>query len=204
MVLRGGVRRRQAGRRVDGQLIPDSTRVVYEGTHLGVTIEVWNGREREIVERDDVVAIVPIDRDGRVTLVRQLRPSASRRLLEIPAGRIEPGEELLASAMRELTEETGLRRGSWRRGPSFWTTPGFCRERVHLFFAEELEPGAPAPEEGEELELERIPGGEVRLRLGEIEDGKTLVGLLLYLADSEILRALSPAASDAPGTIRRP
>lgn len=175
---------------------PERARTVYRGEYLRVSLEVWNGREREIVDRPDVVAIVPVDRAGAVTLVRQVRPPARAALLEIPAGRVEAGEALLESARRELAEETGLRGGRWAAGPSFWTTPGFCRERVHLFFAEGLEPGEPSPDDGEELELVRVPVGELEARLGEIRDGKSLVALLLYVRAKETGAPLSLAAGE--------
>lgn len=175
---------------------PERSRRVYEGEYLSVSLERWNGREREIVERPDVVAIVAVDRDGLVTLVRQVRPPARQELLEIPAGRVEPGEELVESAQRELAEETGLRGGRWRAGPSFWTTPGFCRERVHLFFADGLEPGEASPDDGEELELVRVPVAQLEQRLGEIRDGKSLVALLLYLRARTAGAPLFVAASD--------
>lgn len=168
---------------------PDAAEVVYDGDYLSVSLERWNGREREIVERPDVAAVVAVDREGYVTLVRQPRPPARRLLVEIPAGRLEPGEEALATARRELEEETGLFGGTWRSVRTFWTTPGFCRERVHLFFAEGLERGEAAPDDGEEVEVVRVPRAELAERLPELEDGKTLIGLLLYLAERELVRA---------------
>ena len=159
----------------------DDVQVVYQGEHLVVSVERWGGRTREVVDRPDVVAVVAVDRQGFVTLVRQFREAARRPLLEIPAGRIEEGEGPLATAKRELREETGLHGGDWRAGPVWWTTPGFCRERVHLFFAEELEQGEPAPDEGEDLELVRWPRAELAARIPELDDAKTLIGLLLYL-----------------------
>jgi ADP-ribose pyrophosphatase len=175
---------------------PERARTVYRGAFLGVSLEVWDGREREIVERPDVVGIVAVDRDGAVTLVRQVRPPARAPLLEIPAGRVEAGEALLESARRELAEETGLHGGRWTAGPSFWTTPGFCRERVHLFFAEGLDPGEPSPDDGEELELVRVPAADLDSRLGEIRDGKSLVGLLLYVRAKLTGASLSLAAGE--------
>jgi ADP-ribose pyrophosphatase len=160
---------------------PDASEAVYEGRWLGVTLERWGGREREIVERPEVACVVPIDREGTVTLVRQLREPARRELIELPAGRIDAGEDALTCARRELTEETGLRGGRWRRMTSWWSSPGFCRERVHLFAAEGLERGAPAPAGDEKIELVRWRLGEVADRLGELEDAKTIAGLLLYL-----------------------
>jgi ADP-ribose pyrophosphatase len=160
---------------------PDSERRVFDGKLLAVTVERWGGHEREIVEHPGAVAIVPVDRDGRVTFVRQLREATRKLLLELPAGTLEPGEAPLAAARRELAEETGLTGGEWAEAASFYTTPGFCREHMTLFFAEGVEPGEAAPEADEELELVRWPVGEVAGRLGEIEDAKTLAGLLLYL-----------------------
>jgi ADP-ribose pyrophosphatase len=162
-------------------LEPDSARRVYEGRLLGLTVERWGEHEREIVEHPGAVAIVAVDAEGYVALVRQLREPVRKRLLELPAGTAEPGELPLATARRELQEECGLRGGEWCELASFWTTPGFCRERMHLFAAEGVEHGEAAPAEDEDLELVRWPVAEVGKRLGEIEDAKTLAGLLLYL-----------------------
>jgi ADP-ribose pyrophosphatase len=160
---------------------PDSARRVYEGQLLGLTLERWGDHEREIVEHPGAVAIVAVDEDDCVTLVRQLREPARRRLLELPAGTAEAGEEPLATARRELQEECGLTGGAWRELAAFWTTPGFCRERMHLFAAEGVVQGEASPAEDEELEVVRWPVAEIAARLGEIEDAKTLAGLLLFL-----------------------
>ena len=161
---------------------PDSGRRVYEGSLLGLTVERWGDHEREIVEHPGAVAIVAVDGDGCVALVRQLREPARKRLLELPAGTAEPGEEPLETARRELQEECGLTGGEWRELAAFWTTPGLCRERMHVFAAEGVERGEASPAEDEDLELVRWPVAEVGKRLGEIEDAKTLAGLLLYLS----------------------
>src|SRR5207253_3062268 len=120
---------------------PDEAHTVYEGSLLAVTLERWGNHEREIVEHPGAVAIVAVDREGMVNLVRQRREAARKRLLELPAGTLEEGETPIESARRELEEETGLRGGDWREVTTFFTTPGFCRERMHLFFAEELDQG---------------------------------------------------------------
>jgi ADP-ribose pyrophosphatase len=162
-------------------LEPDSAERVWDGRLLGLTVERWGDNEREIVEHPGAVAIVAVDVEGCVALVRQLREATRTYLLELPAGTAEPGEEPLETARRELKEECGLTGGEWRELAVFWTTPGFCRERMHLFAAEGVERGEAAPAEDEELELVRWPVAEIDTRLGQIEDAKTLAGLLLYL-----------------------
>jgi ADP-ribose diphosphatase len=160
---------------------PDESRTVYDGQLVDVVVETWGEHEREIVEHPGSVAIVAVDADDRVVLVRQLREPARKELLELPAGAVDEGEEPLATAHRELAEETGFSGGEWRHASSFWTTPGFCRELMHLFFAEGVEEGERHLEDDEAIELVRVPVAEIASRLGEIEDGKTLAGLLLYL-----------------------
>jgi ADP-ribose pyrophosphatase len=165
---------------------PDESRLVYDGKLFDVTIERWGDHEREIVEHPGAVAIVAVDTDGMVALVRQLREAARKELLELPAGTLEEGEQPLDSARRELEEETGLTGGAWRELAAFYTTPGFCRERMHLFAAEGVESGPASPEEDEQLELIRWRVQDVAARLGEIEDAKTLAGLLLYLHETSL------------------
>jgi ADP-ribose pyrophosphatase len=160
---------------------PDSTTTVYDGKLIDVTVERWRENEREIVEHPGAVAIVAVTADGTLTLVRQLREAVRAELLELPAGTLEEGEAPLEAAKRELREETGLTGGRWRELASFYTTPGFCREYMHVFLAEELEAGQARQEADESIELVRIPPEELETRIAEIEDAKTLVGLLLYL-----------------------
>ena len=160
---------------------PDSSEIVFRGRLISVTVERWDGHEREIVEHPGAVAIVAVDREGCVTLVRQLREAVRKPLVELPAGTLRPGEEPLAAARRELAEETGLVGGDWREVTAFYTTPGFCRERMTLFFAEGVERGEAWPDADERFELVRWPVEEIEAHLGEIEDAKTLAGLLLYL-----------------------
>jgi ADP-ribose pyrophosphatase len=156
-------------------------RTVYDGALIDVVVERWGEHEREIVEHPGSVAIVAVDREGRVVLVRQLREAARRELLELPAGGLEPGERPLDTARRELREETGLHGGRWRRLGAFFTTPGFCRERMHVFLAEDVEEGEAAPTADERVAVERWRVDELERRLGELEDAKTIAGALLYL-----------------------
>jgi ADP-ribose pyrophosphatase len=154
-------------------------------------MRVWRGRRfsvlvedgYEIADTPDAVAIVALDAEERVVLVRQKRVATGTKLLELPAGLIDEGEEPLASARRELREETGLHGGSWRELASFWTSPGFVNERVTVFTADGLEEGEPEPDEGEDLEIVRWTLPEVEARVPELEDASTIIGLLLYLRE---------------------
>jgi ADP-ribose pyrophosphatase len=162
---------------------PDQSRTAFEGKQISVEIERWGDNEREIVRHPGAVAIVAVDREGRVTLVRQLREPARKRLLELPAGTCEPGEEPLATAKRELQEEAGLAGGNWRLAASFFSTPGFCDELVRVYVAEGVEEQESSPEADEEIELVLVEASELESLLPEIEDAKTLAGLLLYLRE---------------------
>jgi ADP-ribose pyrophosphatase len=162
---------------------PDESRRVFEGTQISVDVERWGDHEREIVRHPGAVAIVAVDGERRVTLVRQLREPARKHLLELPAGTCEPDEDPLATAKRELIEEAGLAGGEWRVAASFFSTPGFCDELVRVYIAEGVEETERAPQEDEEIELVRIPVAELAALLPEIEDAKTLAGLLLYLRE---------------------
>ncbi len=156
------------------------SRIAFEGRQFRVEVDERGGREIEIVRHVDAAAIVAVH-EGDVVLVRQYRHPVAAGVLELPAGKVDAGETPLETAQRELEEECGLRGGDWRHLISFWTTPGFCDERMHLFLAESLEPCDPRPEDDEVLDVVRWPLGEVAGRLAEVEDAKTLVGLMLLL-----------------------
>jgi ADP-ribose pyrophosphatase len=152
---------------------------VYDGSHIAV--EVRDGKE--VVLHGPAVAIVAVDRRQRIVLVRQHRAGAGAPLLELPAGNMDEGEPPETAARRELAEETGLHGGDWAEVAAGYTSPGFCDERMHLFVAHGLEDGEANPEGSEELEIVRVPVAELPGRLREIDDVKTLAGLLFYLHD---------------------
>ena len=160
---------------------PDGSRTAFDGKQIRVVVEQWGDAEREIVRHPGAVAIVAVDTHDEVTLVRQPREPVRDRLLELPAGTLEEHEEPIETARRELEEETGLHGGEWRELARFYSSPGWADEVIHLFAAEGVERGEPDPDGNEDLELVRIPLAEVPSRLAEIEDAKTLAGLLLFL-----------------------
>jgi ADP-ribose pyrophosphatase len=131
------------------------------------------------------VAVAALDEEGRLLLVRQYRHPAGEWLVEVPAGRVEPGEPELDAARRELEEETGYRAESWSLLRRFWPAPGFCSERMSLFLARGLTPAGAQRrphDPDEELELLRWTPAEV---LARATDAKTL------LAASGLLRGPS-------------
>ena len=154
-----------------------TARTIYEGKLITVVVD--DGIE--IVHHRDAVAIVAVDREDQVVLVRQPRPAIRKHLLELPAGLLEEGEVPLDCARRELREETGMHGGEWSKLAAFFMTPGFCDERMHVFLARGVEDGPASPDEDEELEVVRVPVGELRVLLQELEDAKTVAGLLLFL-----------------------
>ena len=158
-----------------------SREVLWEGKLFQVVREEWDGATREIAEHGGSVAVVAFDAEGHLVLARQQREAVGGRLLELPAGVVDEGEDELAAAQRELREETGLRGGEWRLLRRLHPSPGWVREPLTLFVAEGLEEGERELDEGEEVELVRVAESELEELLGELEDAKTLVGVLLVL-----------------------
>lgn len=160
---------------------------IYEGKIFRV--EKWQAKlpndriaPREIVLHKGAAAIVPVDSEGYVTLVRQYRIASGVSLLEIPAGKKDSAEEdFLVCAQRELAEETGYRAKTWRHLTTLHTSPGFLTETIGLFLATDLTAGETNPDEDEFLNLYRMPLSEAvqRVLSGEITDSKTICGLLM-------------------------
>jgi len=141
---------------------------------------------REIAEHHGGAVIVPLLDDGRVVMVRQRRYPIDKELLELPAGKLSPGEEPLHCAARELEEETGYHAEQWHALTAIYTTPGFCSEQLHIFLAKKIHPSerGQSLEEGESsMTIHTIPLNETleMVERQEIVDGKTICGL--FLAD---------------------
>ena len=135
---------------------------------------------REVVRHPGGVSVVALDEDGCTYLVRQYRYPFQSHLWEFPAGKLEPGEEPLPAAMRELSEETGLEAETWTELGVLYATPGYCTEKLYLFLAEGLRQGEAHPDPNEFLDVMRISLDDVLARIdrNEIHDAKTVVGAL--------------------------
>ncbi len=151
------------------------------------TVKFPNGStgKLEVVRHPGASAVVPFlddpgSTDPRILLLRQFRHAAEGYIWEIPAGRLDPGELPDQCARRELAEETGMRAGRLERLTTFYTTPGFTDERIHLFLADGLEEGSHRHEVDEFIELcpTRWSVALGMIKRGEIVDGKTLIALL--------------------------
>lgn len=165
-----------------------SSTQVYEGRVLGLRVDRViepGGVEaaREVVTHAGSVVVVPVLDDGGVVLVRQFRYATGKSLWELVAGSIEPGETPRAAARRELREETGY--VARRLDPlfSFYSSPGFLTERMHLVLARGLKAGKAQPEADERIQVGRFTRTQLRriLDAGKIDDAKTLVGVMLFL-----------------------
>lgn len=157
----------------------------YRGSFLSLHVDqvlLPNGRTsiREVVEHVDGVGILALDERNNVLAVTQYRYVVGRTLLEIPAGKLEPGEDPVTGALRELREETGAVPDTLLPMGVTLPSPGCLGERLHLFLARGLHMEAQALDEDEFLNLERIPFSEMvhRVMDGEIEDGKTIAAVL--------------------------
>ena len=159
---------------------------LYEGKVINLRrdmVQLPNGREasREIVEHPGAIAVVPVLPDGRVVMVRQFRHPVGQVLLEIPAGKLAPGENPDECALRELEEETGYLAGKLDRKASIFTAPGFTDEVIHIYIASELQKTAVNPDEDEFLDIIAYEQQEIKqmIQSGTICDAKTIAGIYL-------------------------
>jgi len=169
-----------------------SSEVVYTGPLFRVLhdkiIEPGGvNNERDVIRHNGSVVILAIDssknkKNPWVVMERQYRHAANQFLWELPAGKLEPGEDALEGAKRELAEETGYRARKWKPLVEYYASPGFLGESMKVFLAEGLEAGDAAPEEDEKIELRLAKLSEVieMIEKGAILDGKTLCSVLLY------------------------
>ena len=163
----------------------ESVRNVFRGRVLTLNLErvqLPNGQvaELEIAHHPGGAAVVAIDAEGRVCLLRQFRHAAGGWLTELPAGKLDGGEPPLECARRELAEEAGVSARRWEKLGEFFSSPGVLTEVIHLFLARDLEPADASPEDHEVLE---VTWGPLRDAVdlaasGRLQDAKSLIGLL--------------------------
>lgn len=193
-----------------GEIEVRSVRRVYEGSPI-LSLEVHdvrlpNGvlRQLELIHHSGAAAVVPVERDGTVVLIEQLRYAAARStLIEIPAGKLEPGEAPEACARRELEEETGYRAHSMERLAGFYPAPGSMTEWMTVWVARGLAPSRAHRDDDEVIRVRRFPVGEVKAMLtsGKVKDAKSLVGLLAFFQGFGEVRP--PVAAPPPPPARR-
>ena len=158
---------------------------IFEGRVFDVTVDtVREGDQtyvREVVHHPGSAVILPAFDDGTIALVRQYRHPAVKYLLELPAGTLNKGERPEDGASRELEEELGVRAGKIEKLSEFFVSPGFCEEKMWLYLATDLTATAQRLEDDEILEVVRLPIDRALQMItdGEIEDAKTIIGLML-------------------------
>lgn len=165
-----------------------NSRYIYEGSVLKLRkdkVKLFDGHQtyREVVEHSGGVAIIPITDQGQILMVKQYRIAVDQVVYELPAGKLEAGEEIKKCAKRELEEETGYRAGRIKKLFSFYTTPGYSNENLSLFSANKLKKVGQNLDRGEYIEVVNLNKEDIipKILKGEIKDSKTIIGLLWYL-----------------------
>src|SRR3954468_5661287 len=178
--------------KASGQAEILSSQTVFEGPLFRVTRDKLiepGGKEamRDVVRHNGSAVVLAIDsskdkKDPWIVMERQYRHAANQFLWELPAGKLEPGEDPLEGAKRELEEETGYRAKKWTELVEYYASPGFLGESMKVFLAEGLVPGDSRPEEDELIEMRLVKLSELlkSIEKGGIRDGKTLSSVLLY------------------------
>ena len=155
--------------------------LIFDVNRIHVTLPNGHESARDVVRHRGAVAVVALTDDGRICLVRQYRTALDRVTVEIPAGKLDPGEDPLTCAKRELLEETGMVADRMAFLTTLATTPGFTDERIHLYMATGLTFGPAQPDEDEFLNVDLVPLDELidAVLDGRIEDSKTVCGALI-------------------------
>jgi len=161
--------------------------MIYEGAILNlrrdkVTVKEGRTSYREVVEHDGGVIILGVTPEGKIPMVRQYRKPAEQVMFELPAGKLEKGEDPAGAARREFKEETGYTAGSIRHVLSFYPTVGYSEEVLHIFFATDLRAGDTDFDDNESIDIELYDPAELfrQIDAGEMNDGKSVIALLLY------------------------
>ena len=169
-----------------------SSKLAYKGKVFSVfsdKVEEPGGHinTRDVIRHSGSVVILAVDEsknpaDPEIILERQYRHAAGQILIELPAGKLDPGESPLAGAKREMIEETGYRAKRWTLLTKYFASPGFLGEWMQIYLAQDIRKGEATPEEDENIEVFRMPLSEAMRLVAEnkIMDGKTLIGLMLY------------------------
>ncbi len=169
-----------------------TSKLAYKGKVFNVYTDTviepgGNENTRDVIRHNGSVVILALDDtkskgDPEVILERQYRHAAGQFLIELPAGRIEPGEAPLAAAKREMIEETGFRAKQWTLLTKYFASPGFLGEWMQIYLARDVREGVARPEPDERIEIHRVPLSEAMrlIATNQIHDGKTLIGLSLY------------------------
>lgn len=166
-------------------------RLKRELKHKGAVVDFYNDTMQlpdgkiesyDFIYHKGAAAIVPVDQDGNILMVRQYRNAIERETLEIPAGAKNPDEDGREAAMREMEEETGYRAGKTEHLFDLYTTFAFCNEKISIFYTEELIPAKQHLDDDEFLSVERVPLETLIDMIfdGRIQDAKTIAGLLAY------------------------
>ena len=173
---------------VKDQFKLNSRKEIYRGRIVNLTVDAIttaNGIDtvREVFHHPGGAAVVPVLSNGDVLLVKQFRYPMQESLLELPAGKIDPGETPEVTASRELAEEVGYTAGILEKLVEFYTTPGFCNEKLFLYVARELTPCPKSYDDDEDIEIVRYSLDQLGklIRSGEIVDAKTIIGIQCLL-----------------------
>jgi ADP-ribose pyrophosphatase len=168
--------------------VPLSKETIYEGKIFSVYKEKvrlpdGNERPREIVVHPGAVALVVVDDEGKIILVRQYRRAAGKVLLEVPAGTRDHNEDPESTAHREIQEETGYKANKLKKLGGFYSAPGFCTEYLHCYLMTGLEESRLIADDDETFEMVRLSPDEAlqAIRSGEIEDAKSICAIMLWL-----------------------